>query len=103
MEKNGVKLFVFLPINLNICFGCSRELAHYDGYFEYPQHMFWLRIKKQNNFPLHTLIFRPVVMLYQASLVSQFHCLYGFIVWIKKGVDPYQKPADLGPYFSSKR
>ena len=30
----------FLPMNFNICFGCSKEP------FEYPQHMFWLRNKK---------------------------------------------------------
>ena len=37
---------IFLSISLNICFGCSKEPSHYkDGSFEYPQHMFWLRIK----------------------------------------------------------
>ena len=41
-----------------ICFGCTKELSHRDGSFEYPQHMFWLRNKK-NNFQLHTLIWRP--------------------------------------------
>ena len=42
----------FLPINLNICFGCSKEPSHRDGSFEYPQYMFWLRNKK-NNFQLY--------------------------------------------------
>ena len=41
-----------------MCFGCSKEPSHWDGSFEYPQHMFWLRNKK-NNFQLHTLIWRP--------------------------------------------
>ena len=41
-----------------MCFGCSKEPSHRDGYFEYPQHMFWLRNKK-NNFQLHTLIWGP--------------------------------------------
>ena len=36
----------FLPISFNICFGCLDEPSHWDGSFEYPQHMFWLRIKK---------------------------------------------------------
>ena len=36
----------FLPIIFSICFGCSKELSHWDGSFEYPQHMFWLRNKK---------------------------------------------------------
>ena len=30
-------------------------MSHRDGSFENPQHMFWLRNKK-NNFQLHTLI-----------------------------------------------
>ena len=41
-----------------MCFGCSKEPPHWDGSFEYPQHMFWLRNKK-NEFPVHTLIWRP--------------------------------------------
>ena len=39
---------IVLPISFNICFGCSKEPSHYDGSFEYPQHMFWLRSKKFN-------------------------------------------------------
>ena len=34
---------IFLPINLNMCIGCSKETSHLDGSFEYRQHMFWLR------------------------------------------------------------
>ena len=41
-----------------MCFGCSKELSHRDSSFEYPQHMFWLRNKK-NNFQLRTLIWGP--------------------------------------------
>ena len=41
-------------------FGCSKETSHPDSSFEYPQHMFWLRNKK-NNFQLHTLIWGPGV------------------------------------------
>ena len=37
---------IFLPISWNICFGCLKEPSHWDGSFEYPQHMFWLRNKK---------------------------------------------------------
>ena len=29
-----------------MCFECSKEPSHRDGSFEYPQHMFWLRIRK---------------------------------------------------------
>ena len=49
---------IFLPINLNICFGCSKEPSHWDGSFEYPKHMFWMR-NKENNFPIRTLYWRP--------------------------------------------
>ena len=42
-------LIIFLPNNLNMCFGCSKEPYHSDGSFEYPQHKFWLR-NKENNF-----------------------------------------------------
>ena len=37
---------IFLPISLNKCFGCSKEPSHWDGSFEYPQHMFSLRNKQ---------------------------------------------------------
>ena len=43
-----------------MCLGCSKEPSHRDGSFEYPQHMFWLRNKK-NNFQLCTLIRGPIV------------------------------------------
>ena len=46
---------IILSISLNMCFGCSKEPSHRDGSFEYPQHMFLLRNKK-NNFQLRTLI-----------------------------------------------
>ena len=51
-----------------MCFGCSKEPSQRDGSFEYPQHMFWLRNKK-NSFQLHTLIWRPVP-LYEVVLLS---------------------------------
>ena len=41
-----------------MCFGCSKELSHRDGSFEYPQDMFWFRNKK-NNFQLRTLTWGP--------------------------------------------
>ena len=45
---------IFIPISLSICFGCSKGPSHWDGSFEYPQHMFWLRNKKII-FLVHTL------------------------------------------------
>ena len=37
---------IYLPINFSACFWCSKEPSHWDGSFEYPQHMFWLINKK---------------------------------------------------------
>ena len=51
--------FVSLSINLNMCCGCSKEPSHLDGSFEYPQHMFWLRNKKNIFFSVRTLIWKP--------------------------------------------
>ena len=52
MSKNVI---VFLYISLNMCFGCSKELSHWDGSFEHPQHIIWLRNTK-NYFQVHRLI-----------------------------------------------
>ena len=41
-----------------MCFGCSKEPSQWDGSFEYPQHKFWLK-KKKNDFSLGTLIWGP--------------------------------------------
>ena len=41
-------MIIFLSFALNMCFGCSNERSHWDGSFEYPQHMFWMRNKKNN-------------------------------------------------------
>ena len=40
-------------------FWVLKKLSHGDSSFEYPQHMFWLRNKK-NNFQICTLILRPI-------------------------------------------
>ena len=46
-KKNKRKTInIFLPIHFNICFGCTKEPSHWEGSFEYPQHMFWLKYKK---------------------------------------------------------
>ena len=44
-----------------MCFGCSKELSHRNGSFEYPQHMFWMR-KQKNNFLLRNFIWGPVIL-----------------------------------------
>ena len=60
-NKNlGVKIVnISLSISLNICFGCSKEPSNWDGCFEYPKHMFWLRNKKVE-FKIGILICFPV-------------------------------------------
>ena len=42
-------MIIFLPSNLNICFGCSKEPFHQKNCLIETQHMFWLR-NKNNNF-----------------------------------------------------
>ena len=37
---------IFLSIYINMCSGYSKEPSHWDGSFEYPQHMLCLRYKK---------------------------------------------------------
>ena len=48
VKKNNLRkiVIIFLSIRLNKCFGCSKEPSHRDGSFEYQQHMFWLRNKR---------------------------------------------------------
>ena len=49
VEKCQCKIaIIFLSISLSMCFGCLKEPSHWDGSYEYPQHMFWLRNKKIN-------------------------------------------------------
>ena len=63
-QKNLPKIVIFfLSISLNICFGCSKEPSHRDGSLEYPQHMFWLRDKK-NNFQSCNLIWGLGFMIF---------------------------------------
>ena len=50
-------VIIFYSISLKMCFGCSKE-PYRDGSFEYPQHIFWLQIRKIN-FQLRTLICGP--------------------------------------------
>ena len=54
--KNKSKIvIIFLSISLNVCYWCSKETSHWDGSFEYPQHMVWLRNKK-NNYQIHSCL-----------------------------------------------
>ena len=60
-----------------MCLGCSKEPSHQDGSFEYPQHMFWLRNKK-NNPLLHTLIWGPEFYLIRAATYTKYKNLKPF-------------------------
>ena len=59
---------IFLSINFDMCFGCSKEPSHRDGSFEYPQHMFWLRNKKIKSRGL-LLANAPTLSLYPGMMV----------------------------------
>ena len=43
-------------------FECSKEPSRRDGFFEYPQHVLWMK-NKENNFPIRNLIWRSAVTL----------------------------------------
>ena len=45
-QKQHLSAIIFLSINWNMCFVSSKEPSQWDGSFEHPQHMFWLRNKK---------------------------------------------------------
>ena len=47
-KYDSKKRILFLSMHWIICFGCSKEPSHGDGSFEYPQHIIWSRIKKNN-------------------------------------------------------
>ena len=66
---------IFLPIILNICFGCSKEPSHWDGSFGYLQHMFWLRNKKII-FLLHTFIIIKSWKTHSSTPDWGCHCFY---------------------------
>ena len=53
-----------------MCFGCSKEPSHRDGSFEYLQHMFWLRNKK-NDFFCYALLSGGLVCECTESVPAQ--------------------------------
>ena len=75
----------FLSISFNMCFGCSKEPSHRDGPFEYSQHMFWLRNKKNIFFYFIRLTRRlnhQVFMIYEnlAIFSSKKHNFFPRII-----------------------
>ena len=66
-------LFFSLSIGLNMCFGFSKELSHWAGSFELPEHMFWLRNKKLI-VQLHTLIWGPALSIILQSSAKEDVC-----------------------------
>ena len=60
------KLWIFLPIISNICFGCSKNVS-LRRFFEYPQHMFWFWTMNKNRITRTTW-----TNIYELSLNVQF-------------------------------
>ena len=60
---------IFLAINGNMCFGCSKEWSHRDDSFEHPKHWFWLRNKKNSflTLPHPSLVWKPTTPLIETS------------------------------------
>ena len=78
MDKTQRKIvIIFLPINLNMCFGWSKEPSHWDGSFEHPQHMFWLKIRKLffNYAVLSRILWQRCVILSVTTLRTKWQNL----------------------------
>ena len=69
-----------------MCFGCSKELSHQEGSFEFPQHMFWLRNKK-NTFQLCTLILGPGRLFKKFVEYLVYTCGSGYLYFWLLGED----------------
>ena len=52
-------LIISLHININQCFGGSKESSHLDGSFEYLKHMFWMRNEKMKKVNKQCLLDTP--------------------------------------------
>ena len=97
-----------------MCCGCSKEPSHRDGSFEYPQHMFWLRNKK-NNFLLSTLIWwtanhlskiqikhegpESLTWILSPTFVTQMEIIdfYHLLITFVNKLDPGQDWQNVGP------
>ena len=62
---------IFLSISFNKIIRSSKEPSDWDDYFEYPQHMFWLRNKK-------------IIVL--VSTFNQMHVLWHLVVLVWSNV-----------------
>ena len=71
-QNNLLKIaIIFLFIIINICSGCSKEPSHRNGSFEYPQHMFWLRNKKDRKISFsYALLSGGPVNMYGFKILS---------------------------------
>ena len=57
-----------------MCLCTQKKQSHRNGSFEYPQHMFLLKNKK-NNFQLRTLIWGPVAYMQNFLYPLKLHSL----------------------------
>ena len=86
-----------------MCFGCSKEPSQLDCSFEHPQHMFWLRNKK-NDFQLRTLIYDITSSSTLLQNVAAKHCKHrytsGHLTIVnnvtKCGISSTQTPLHIG-------
>ena len=82
---------IFLPVSLNICFGCSKEPSHWDSSFEYPQYMFWLRNKKiifllRTDLTNAWLMLTNIQHLLTAFFHKVVHCRYLYLYVLSKWI-----------------
>ena len=74
-KKNKHKIVIIsFPVNLNRCFGCSKEPSHWDGSFEYHNICFgWEILGKQFHFA--QIIWWPGITKGEKMALQKFMCL----------------------------
>ena len=94
VRKNVI---IFLSMNFNICFGCSKEPSHWDGSFEYTQYMIGWEIRKSIfNYTLFILV--PIIKVILRNMITCINTsrCQGLTVKI-----PSSKPYPLGCHLCS--
>ena len=77
-KQLSVNLGNFLFNIFTFCLGCSKEPSHWDSSFENPQHMFWLRNKKNIFFVTHSC---PEALECNVELVDIKHIHIKLKLW----------------------
>ena len=92
---------IFVCVNFNICFGCSKESSHRDGSFEYPQLMFWLRNKKNNYATLSEACCTVNILKLQFTCPFETYHIYDLVSraqWLSRVLDWGSKGCGFQPY-----